>query len=316
MDFSNEKTVTINILAKNPLLVGIDELGFIGCLSYSPSLTYAIAYSDSYRTADGNLRGGGFRDSGRGTVALLKGSQLLWRCEIPRPTQAAASDDGIVLVCDIGFGTDTKTDVLLFDRNGNKVMQEKIKAFALSCAITPDGSMALVNSACSNESDHSCKLLAVSIPELRRLFSVDFPLSQIKSAVRDNERIAVQTDDLLYKFSLAGERLNGLEIDGQLFDKEMNSGHYAAAYYFLDRRANGPLPERERAFLLHCFTRLAACASPEYSAKSYKYLGELALATGDATRAGEFFHAALELDPKIGLKRRLRALEKDIKKSG
>jgi len=144
------------------------------------------------------------------------------------------------------------------------------------------------------------------------LFVADFPLSQIKSAVRTNEGIAVEADGLLYKFSLAGERLNALEIDGQLFDKEMASGQYAAAYYLLDRRARSQLNERERVFLQHCFTRLAgSCGSPEYSAKSYKRLGELALATGDRTRATEHFRAAIELNPKIGLKRRLGALEKE-----
>ena len=117
----------------------------------------------------------------------------------------------------------------------------------------------------------------------------------------------------MYRFSLAGELLNALEIEGKVLDRAMESGQYTTAYYLLDGRAKaGTLPDAQRAFLQGRFTRLtASSAPPEYRAKCFKYLGELALMAGDKKQAAGHFRAALELNPKIGLKRRLAELEKE-----
>jgi hypothetical protein len=53
-------------------------MDFIGSISFSENLAFAVAYADSCRAEDGSLHGGS-RPSGEGDVLLLKEKRLVWQ---------------------------------------------------------------------------------------------------------------------------------------------------------------------------------------------------------------------------------------------
>lgn len=306
------KPLEIVVIAEDPLLVDIPDLGFLGGMSFSDSKEFAVAYGDSCKT-EGGWRAGA-RDSGEGDVLLLNGGHLLWRKKIPRPFTVAISDKGDVLICDVGFGARLNSTMWVFGANGAIVVRQPIEANLLSCAVTPGGDYGFFNSAASDNENHSCKLFTYSIASGAAMFIVDFPITTLEKAASGCGMVVITADGIPYQYSLQGKLLNRVETDLLLFEKAIAAQWFPSAYFIVNRSMSAPeLTPENRALLLNAYERLAASdAPPEYRAKCQREIGQEHLSRGEKELAVARFREALKLNPKIGLKRKLAELEKKL----
>ena len=113
-----QEPLNIEVIAEDPLLVTIRSIDFTGSMAFSENMSFAVACADNCRAADGTFHGGS-RLSGEGDVLLLKDRRLVWQKKIPRPLRACVSNTGIAAVCDIGFGPDLRSNILVFRQDGS-----------------------------------------------------------------------------------------------------------------------------------------------------------------------------------------------------
>ena len=305
-----QEPLRIETIASDPLLVTIRSIDFTGAISFSENLSFAVAYSDSCRTADGSLIGGA-RLSGEGDVLLLKRNLLMWRKKIPRPIKACVSSTGMAAICDIGFGPELRSNILAFRDDGSTAVNETIEANLLSCAITASGDFALFNSAGSPNSQDSVKLFAYTLPSGECSFRVDFFIQELTGAFFDGNKLTVIAEGMKYEYSPSGALLNKFETEMAWFNREISSQYFASAHRILNNCLRDTIKDQERAQLRAAYDRLISSDAPsDVRAKAHRDLGEQLLAQGENVQALAAFREALSLNPRIGLKRRVAELER------
>lgn len=305
-----QELLKVETIAEHPLLITIRSLDFIGSLEESQNQTFAVAFADSCRTEDGSLRGGS-RLSGEGDVLLLKEKRLVWQKKIPRPSYACVSNTGTAAICDIGFGPDLRSNILVFRQDGTTAVNQVIEANLMSCAITPGGDSVFFNSAGSPTLEDSVKLFAYALPSGEHAFTVDFLIQEITSALSDGDGVRLTAEGIAYRYSWSGALLNKFETDTALFDRNMASGYFASAHRILNDCLKDVSINEQRDQLRAAYARLIESDAPsEIKAKAHRDLGEQSLAQGDKAQALAEFREALRLNSGIGLKRKVAELEK------
>jgi hypothetical protein len=305
-----QEALKIETIAEDPLLVTIRSIDFVGSIILSENMSFAVAYADSCRTVDGSLHGGS-RLSGEGDVLLLKDKRLVWQKKIPRPLQACVSNTGVAAVCDIGFGPNLQSNILVFRQDGSAAVNQVIEANLMSCAVTPGGDFVFFNSAGSPKSEDSVKLFAYALPSGEHAFTVDFLIQELSRAVTEGDKLTVTAEGISYQYSRSGVLLNKFETDIALFGRTMTSGYFASANRILTGCLKAVMTGEQRRQLKAAYDRLIASDAPtDIQAKARRDLGEERLAQGDKMQALVEFREALKLNPKIGLKRKIAELEK------
>ena len=300
----------VEVIAEHPLLITIRSLDFIGSMEESENNTFAVAFADNCRTEDRGLRAGS-RLSGEGEVLLLSEKRLVWRKKIPRPIAAAVSNTGDAAICDIGFGPDLRSSLLVFRQDGSTAVNQVIEANLMSCAIAPDGDFVLFNSLASPNSEHSFKLFAYALPSGEHAFKVEFFTQELTGAVVDGDKVTVKAEGITYQYSRSGALLNKFETHIALFDRNMALGYFLNAHRVLNDSMKEELQSEQRRRLRAAYERLIASdITLNTKAKARRDVGELCLADGDHMQAVREFREALKLNPKIGLKRKLANIEK------
>jgi tetratricopeptide (TPR) repeat protein len=235
----------------------------------------------------------------------------VWQKKVPRPIAAVVSNIGAAAICDIGFGPDLRSSLLVFRQDGSTAVNQVIEANLMSCAITPDGDFALFNSLASPNHEHSVKLFAYSLPSGERAFTVDFLIQVLAGAVVDGDKVTVIAEGITYQYLRSGALLNKFETNIALFDRMMAAGYFASAHRTLNDSTKEELQSEQRRRLRAAYERLIASdITLDIKAKARRDIGELCLADRDHMQALREFREALKLNPKIGLKRKLANIEK------
>jgi len=310
-----QETLKIETIADDPLLITIRSIGFIGSMALSENLSFAVAFADNCRTENGSLSGGSHM-CGEGDALLIKEKQLVWQKKIPRPVHARVSNTGATAVCDIGFGPDLRSNILVFREDGSTAVSQVIEANLMSCAITAGGDFVFFNSAGSPKTEDSVKLFAYILPSGEHAFTVDFLIQELTGAVSDGDKLTVTAEGISYEYSRSGAPLNKLETDLTLFERNLSSGYFASAHRVLSDCLKEAVKDEQRDTLRAAYERLISSDSPsEIKAKAHRDLGEQWLAQGHKAQALAEFRQALRLNSKIGLKRKVAELEKPIERA-
>jgi hypothetical protein len=305
-----QEPLNIETIAEDPPLIEIRSMDFIGSVAPSENLSFAVAFADSCRTENGSLRGGS-RMCGEGDALLIKEKWLVWQKKIPRPVHARVSNTGIAAVCDIGFGPDLRSNILVFREDGSTAVSQVIEANLMSCAMTAGGDFVFFNSLGSSNPEHSVKLFAYVLPSGEHAFTVDFLIQELTGAVSDGDKLTVTAEGISYEYSRSGALLNKLEANLALFDRNLSSGYFASAHRVVSDCLKDVMKDEQRETLRAAYERLISSDSPsEIKAKAHRDLGEQWLAQGDKAQALAEFREALRLNSGIGLKRKVAELEK------
>lgn len=130
------------------------------------------------------------------------------------------------------------------------------------------------------------------------------------------EGLKVFCDLSVFVFDMSG-RLLGRRMDEDQLYGDTDPPHSrwpryneAEAHFKKAQKGKKESLEKARELYERCLPQFTD--SPKYQALCYRQLGALALLNGDKEGAIEHWRNAIEVDPKVGLKRQLAALEKQI----
>jgi tetratricopeptide (TPR) repeat protein len=137
----------------------------------------------------------------------------------------------------------------------------------------------------------------------------------------EGSEVLVSTGEgLCYRYSPKGKLLNEEELVEKEEEARLSAAIREGDGYTLLRVAEGQLektplgemaPEKRDA-ARHLLEQASESRISDHTkAKAHRWLGEIALASGQKAKAVAHFRKALELNPKVGVKKRLEALGKD-----
>ncbi|GAB1391614.1 hypothetical protein MASR1M6_37960 [Rubrivivax sp.] len=147
----------------------------------SPNGRYRIAWRDH----DGVSRGG-HRESGHGKYWLFEDDVEIQRGELERPNCGHVADDGTFTLEDWLFTLELKSVFYAFDRMGNQLLAAKLAANTYRSAISPDGSVAVCQTAGSNSHKFSNKIIVYQLRPSLELWRHTSPFGTIRFEFAEN----------------------------------------------------------------------------------------------------------------------------------
>lgn len=290
--------------------VSVYSIDFFGPYSESENRKFLVAWSD----ADRKKGIGGFRESGEGSYILAEDTVVLISGRLQRPNDGKVANNGTFIINDWMFGEGLKGTFYAFNKLGNQLVQHRFTANLLNNGIAEDGRFAVCQ--CANSDTEDSGVLALfDLNKGMLLWKI-----QPESGWADSYHFDCEGKKILlcyrekgeYRYSFGGdfiekdkwqiERINYVSafelslIAKERFKEKYNSLSEADAQeilLLLDRALNKGLD-----------------GYPNEKAAVYRTMGEVKESLGKITEAIYNYELALEVNPKVGIKRRLDTLKK------
>jgi tetratricopeptide (TPR) repeat protein len=299
------------------MMLRVRDINFYGPYNRSENKIFTVGCDDSdYKAGYGETKRGGFRKDGMGRAILLKNKKLKWSKEFERPHDGEVSNEGYMALNDWLFGEGLKGKFYVLNPDGNILIEDKLSANLQDLGITMDSRLAWTTTAASDNS-YSNQLFVYDIAHRKRLFKRDRLYGQIEKSAMQNDCIEFTTNqNIYYKFGLAGKLLNEDEVKQQIEDQKLNSNDLWAVHSIAKEKiAKFESDNFDKDGILKIIQKLRELDSnvkDKYLAKTYRYQGELKLILGRKEEALSDFENALELDSKVGIKRKTKKLRKEF----
>jgi hypothetical protein len=300
-------------------LLEIPSLGFIGQHAYSPNMQFLFGWQDAdYRTLGSGHYRGGARSSGPGRVVMLHGEKIVWSRDIERPNDGAVSDNGYSIVNDWRLGEGLKGTFYAFAPDGGVLVRENFGANLFTDGIAMDGRAAWCTTLASDVDEDSNKLVAFSLVQLGQKLRIPRPRLEILGIRLIEDGVELQTETVAYRYEWSGHLINSAEAQRAEEQAIYDSGSCFELLALAERKTAGCPPRKmttaSRAWLESLLKRITEKydAGSSVAARAERLLGEIALNCGEKQNAVAHFQNALKLDPRVGVKRLLGALEREI----
>ncbi|EPB7497628.1 TPA: hypothetical protein ACNVSH_002301 [Klebsiella aerogenes] len=292
---------------------------FFGRAHISPDKRWVLGCCDS----DGNGIGG-YREKGYGRVLLLDYHEdrvVFELTNVARPVAAAIADSGRFIVQDACFGSSLQSELIAVNPDKTEEYRRHFKAIIFSLEISKCGRYAVVQT-CNAPSEDGNILSVMDLQTRSILFSVT-----PSTGWASRYKFKVDADGLLVSVSCEHRGIGWFSYspDGTFSDScaylkaRLKKGDYSlkiqAARELLDSRGE---EENARIVLKVVDTALSegADARSDWGATAHRIRGEAFEILGEPANALSAYEIALELNPKIGVKRRLTALKKLLSPNG
>ncbi len=282
------------------------SIDFYGQYSKSPNGEYIIACQDSeYR----GKSGGGFRESGYGRTILLRNKQLVYQIGMQRPFKGAVSNNGIGAIYDIGFGESPKGTFCVLSPDGEPIITYQKGASYPTPGISDRGEISWLST--GNE------LFFFSLPKRCLLFQLIEHQPPERVEIAENQ-LHVTLRSITRKYDSSGALLNSDEVEKAelkwLVDKGDSFSLEAKAAELLDNLKSGHRQPQSAMAEIDMLLETALERENDDTGKAriHRRLGEGAEAIGDKVGAKHQYIQALRYDPKVGVKRALASIEKEL----
>jgi len=273
----------------------IDKItGFIGTKYYSPDQNFCVSCNSEYFNRD---------NWNNGKIALVNDKKLLFKKELERPNNCAISNNGILACCDWLNSNDLSGKFYVFDQSGGELFSMKTRANLGSCSISENGEIAIVETHNSDNKDGN-KLFIINtesssvINELSR--PIPFLTSKINSDTKTIELI--DKNDVVYKIDFYGNHLNFEDFKIQLF-KQNNTNEILL--YYLKQPNEIKYQDKDYLNVLIKASTEKDCYISLRNDKIFREIGEFYEKLGDLKKTIQYWEKAIEINPKVGIKRKL-----------
>lgn len=295
--------------------MSVDDLGFLGMYSTSPDGRWTIGWSDSFEKPDGGIRGGR-RESGNGKYVLCFESIVAAHGELERPNSPSVANNGSFSIEDWKFGGNLDGRFYVFDKSGKELISRDFQANIISSSISENGQLAICQTAGAYDGDDGNKLTGFDVTQRLELFSISPEGGRAKNYTFDEKtkRFGVILKDIgTFFYSTEG----ALEDPEGLRSARLNSNDstIALAEAEIVLKEAQPSSKSLELALSKCTSALEdsnVTSYPGFKARALKLKGLLHEQLGHDEDALSSFASALEIDPKVGVKRRIAALEKKL----
>lgn len=310
IDSSEENTIEIEIdvderqlnsTRKTDFLEGIkprDIAGFSGNQNFSGNKEYAIIAKDY-----GN-------DENKGRLALIHQRNLLFSKQLERPKECKVTNDGVVICCDILNSPDLSGNFVVFDKEGFILFEKRTTANLGNCLISKDSKYAVFNTLGSDTDDaNSIFIVDVFSGKMLNKFSSTLSL-YLGSVDSENEILKLKDNNkLIVELDFFGNQLNKNEHEIQF----MNRAPVVDKLYFFEEQDE--VVRIQNPEYLELLNLAIKDEDASYSIgldKIHRRIGEVYEYKEEFKLAVKHWETALDINPKVGVKRKLDALRKSL----
>lgn len=293
-------------------VISIPSIQFTGKYAVSPNYEWTIAWSDS----DSITGKGGYRESGKGSFALIHNGKPCVVGKMERPSLAKVTNNGTFLVNDILFGDNLASVLSIYDNCGNVIISHHFSAKMFSTGISACGLYAACQ-LCFSDYEDSGKMAFFSIerkeliwkarpyPEWVETFNFDIDKRHLIIEYSKGRRYTIDFD--------------GRPLEAEKYEEDtISSGDLYSAIELLKQRSSKAMDEMNsdeieinRARFLKLLPH-AKNSEPAYPAKIHRYIGEIDEYKKEYLSAIQNYEQAITYDPKVGVKRKLLILQKKV----
>jgi hypothetical protein len=294
---------------KRDKFIRIQSMNFFGRFSKSENSEWKIAWSDS-DPASGT---GGYRKSGKGTFVLLHGSTPCFSVQVERPSLPNVANNGTFLINDMLFDENAGSVLYIFNSAGQNIFQNNFTSKIYSTGISACGKFA------------ACKLYFSDSEDSGLISFINIDMGRIEWKKQpypgwgDEFIFDSESKILSIKYQQGYYRVDfsGTPLDANQFEEDTIAGDdLYSAIDLLKKRTDKYMQSRNSTELqkikstFENMIEKTKNADPAYSAKIYRYLGEIDEFIGEEPSAIKNYEAASSYDDKIGVTRKLQALKR------
>lgn len=285
---------------KNNHEITIEDIaGFYGSNEYSSNKNYCVTY------CDGHYENEKWKN---GSLALIKDMILLFKKEIQRPNDGYVSNDGFVICCDWQNSNELTGTFLIFDTGGEQIFAKKTSANLGTCAISDNSKFALFETHNSDTED-SNSIFIIDIEQKKIIHKFQRP-ALFNSVFIDTEKKLIKLKDhrgFIFEINFSGQQTNSDAYEKQI----MNKGSVLDCLSLYFEKPDEVKFKDEK--YLELLTKALTDSDASYSFgkdKIYRMIGEYYDANGDTKLTIENWNKAMQINPKIGVKRKLENLKR------
>ncbi|WP_268223537.1 tetratricopeptide repeat protein [Sinomicrobium oceani] len=278
----------------------IDNItGFYGSKQYSDNKEYCVVYCDGHSIND---------KWKNGKLALIKKRKLLFEKSIQRPNDCYVSNNGFVICCDWLNAEELAGRFIIFDINGEIVFSKKTTANLGACGISNDSKIAIFETNNSDTEDGD-KIFIIDIEERKILNKFERPTS-FNSAVIDTATKRIELIDhkkFIFEIDFEGNQTNTPEYEEQIMEK---GTVYDKLWLYSTKTDHLKFNDEKYLDILELALTDKNASYSYGKDRIYRMIGEYYEAQGKVKQTIENWEKAIELNPKVGVKRKLNALKK------
>lgn len=294
--------------------IAIDSIDFFGQFARSTNEQFLFAWQDSDYVG-GQI--GGHRSRGMGRVILISGGQPMWQRDLQRPNDGAVANSGHCVVNDWLFGSGLSGKFYLLSPSGEILIEARFSANLVKCGIAEDGKLAWCSTARSDNKRDSEIICVFTTDPPRQMFKTDSLYGDVASLTASPDDIHIITEHgVTYRFSPLGKLLNADAVEAAIDSVLIDVGSCWELLEMVESQLKN-FRGKENADEVFELLKLATERDPDrtMAARIERLSGELNYALGNKETALTHFKTALEIDPKVGVKRIVSRLEKETGKS-
>ncbi|WP_421233387.1 tetratricopeptide repeat protein [Aeromonas jandaei] len=295
-------------------LVEIPSLNFFGSFSKSQSGEWAICWSDSDAP---NLRGG-YRESGHGRYILYNITQdtIALEGNLERPNSGSVANNGNFAIEDWHFGSALSGTLYVMSSAGRELIKRKFEANIYNSTISDTGRYAVCQTANSPKGEDGNRLTAFDVEKAIELFSIYPPTGWADSYkfIEDIPKVGVVVNKIgTFYYDILGRLIDPDKFDAARLRCDRYDVVLLAAEEIVkapelnDQLANAALEAAIRAL------SLGAEKNQNWKAVALKIQGLAHEFLRNNEAAIAAFDEALQINPKIGVKRKADSLRKKLK---
>lgn len=287
--------------------IEIPDRKFFGQCVRSPNRRYTLAWRDANESGSA----GGHRSTGKGRYYLLDGKKIISTGSIARPNDGKVADNGTFVFNDWGLGEGLQGTFLAFDKAGVKLYGRRFKANLFNNGLSPTGEVAVCQTCNSYDSDDG-SILTIFDLDTRVEIAHWIPLSGWADYYSFGQSGVIQLG--YARFGAFAYSWSGDFIDKERWQEvRLESGSYGEVMMLIEQLLKASPSSHDLERLVRSIDRIEPTIptlETKSRAQAKKLRGLCLEAQSDLENALRLYEDALNLDPKIGLKRRIAQLHK------
>lgn len=291
--------------------ISIHSLDLFGEYSISQNHNYILAWCDSYTILNNN----GIEEKISGKYALLKGKHIVLSGELQRPNDGKVANNGNFILNDWLNPNKREGIFYAFDSIGNILIKHQFYANLYNNGISTDGRYSVCQLANSDTVDGRT-LNLFDLEKKLRLWQLIPKDSGTKSYCIDSDKNVVgliYDNNSRYDYDFNGKFLDGKRWTASLFENADGFFIHSKAKHKI-KTLGSELNEEsanEIIKLLKDALNQGTERYPKEQANIHRTTGEIHEYLGHIKLAIKHYEKALNLNPKVGVKRKLIELKKN-----
>lgn len=323
-DISNNKHRNIDKIKGKPVIYSkemmcIQDSDYCGEYVKSQNGKYLLTWLDGDFEKDIL----GSRESGNGILIFFEDNKYKYQLGLQRPNNGKIAENGTIVIEEWLFSDDLVGNCLSIDKKEKILINHRVNANLLNCAISKEGNYALFQTAMSENHEDGNKIFFFDLNEKKLvwvrdniLFAHEKEKGGVKKYIIDEELNIINmyyNNNYIFKYDFEGNFIDEKkhkDLRLKVADRYDLFNIINENFNDLDN-ANANIKEyiKLESFVEKC---LKSDISDNTKSKLSRRIGEIYLKNKNEKEALIYFEKALKYNPKIGIKRKYEKLKKQL----